>query len=219
MPQWRDVDRTAFEPPSDPLRAKERPRNRRTEPAAAVMAPFGPVEAFPADEVVGIRLPKPWGAHSRAYPQPQVLGPGVEVYAEFVRVVGRRVTISGHLPLDDDGAVCGPYGRVGVDITLEQARRSAERVMLGIFASLVRELGTLDRVGTWVRLFGMVNGGPGFSDYPSVINAASRLVYDVFGREAGKHSRVAIGVGGLPFDVPVEIEAELELAIDDGHML
>jgi hypothetical protein len=133
------------------------------------------------------------------------------VYAEFVRIVGRRATISGHLPLDDDGAVSGPFGRVGAEVTLEQAQACAARAMLGIFASLVREIGTLDRVAAWVRLFGMVSAAPEFHDYPSVVNGASRLVYDVFGSDVGRHSRVAIGIAGLPFNVPVEVEAEVEL--------
>jgi len=162
-------------------------------------------------EEIGCRLPAPWTLGGRADAVPRVLGPGVDVYAEFVRVTGRRVTISGHLPIDDLGAVCGPFGRVGEAVTLEQASEAARRVMLGIFASLVRELGTLDRIGSWVRLFGMVNSAPGFRDYPAVINGASRLVYEVFGPDAGRHSRVAIGVAGLPFDAPVEIEAEAEL--------
>jgi hypothetical protein len=120
--------------------------------------------------------------------------------------------ISGHLPLNDAGAVCGPYGRVGAEVTLEQAQDCAARAMLGIFASLARELGTLDRIAGWVRLFGMVSASPDFRDYPSVINGASRLVYDVFGRDAGRHSRVAIGIAGLPFNVPVEVEAEVWLS-------
>jgi len=158
---------------------------------------------------LGIQLPRPWGSTGDS--GPRVLGPGVAVYAEFVRVVGRRVMISGHLPLDDSGAVSGPYGRVGAQVTLEQAQACASRAMLGIFASLTRELGTLDRIAAWVRLYGMVSATPEFRDYPSVINGASRLVYDVFGHDVGRHSRVAIGIAGLPFDVPVEIEAEAEL--------
>src|SRR5882724_10576143 len=90
---------------------------------------------------LGIQLPTAWAPDSRSGPLPRVLGANVEVYAEFVRVVGRRATISGHLPVDDDGAVCGPFGRVGVDVTVEQARSSARRAMLGILASLARELG------------------------------------------------------------------------------
>jgi hypothetical protein len=163
-------------------------------------------------EALGIKLPKPWALASGTTPGSRALGPGVEACAEFVRIVDRRATISGHLPLNDAGAVTGPFERVGAGVTLEQAQACAARAMLGIFASLVREIGTLDRVAAWVRIFGMVNATPEFHDYPSVINGASRLVYDVFGNDVGRHSRVAIGVAGLPFNAPVEIEAEVLLS-------
>ncbi len=165
---------------------------------------------------LGLTLPDPWGS-SAVSPMPRPLGPGVAVYAEFVRVVGCRAIVSGHLPIADDGTVCGPFGRVGVEVSADQAYASARRAMLGIFASLVRQLGTLDRVRAWVRLGGLVSGGPGFRDYPAVINGASRLVYDIFGPDAGRHARIAIGVGGLPFDAPVEIEAEVELGDGRGE--
>jgi enamine deaminase RidA (YjgF/YER057c/UK114 family) len=168
-------------------------------------------------ERLGIRLPRPWGSRTGG-PAPRVdqstplaLGPGVKVFAEFVRVVGRRVLISGHLPINANGEVDGPFGRVGGQVSVEQAEACAERVILGIFASLIRELGTLDKISAWVRLHGMVSAVPEFHEFPRVINAASRLVYEVFGDDVGRHSRVAIGVGGLPFNAPVEIEAELEL--------
>jgi enamine deaminase RidA (YjgF/YER057c/UK114 family) len=170
---------------------------------------------------LGLVLPKPWGsvpgraqprdASENGAPAPLVLGPGVKVHAEFVRVVGRRVIISGHLPIDAEGRVSGPFGRVGAEVPVEAAEEAARRVALGIFASLVRALGSLDRVGAWLHLYGMVNAAPDFHDYPRVINPASRLVYEVFGDEVGKHARIAIGVGGLPFNAPVEIAAELEL--------
>ncbi len=171
---------------------------------------------------LGIRLPRPWGSAADQQPPriatvgdrltPLALGRDVKVYAEFVRVVGRRVMVSGHLPINANGEVDGPYGRVGHAVSVEQAESSAQRAMLGIFASLIRQLGTLDTISAWVRLYGMVNATPDFHDFPRVINAASQIVYKVFGDEIGRHSRVAIGVGGLPFDAPVEIEAELELA-------
>jgi enamine deaminase RidA (YjgF/YER057c/UK114 family) len=162
-------------------------------------------------EALGLKLPKPWSQATSSVRGTRILGPGVEACAEFVRIVDRRVTISGHLPLNDDGAVTGPFERVGAGVTLEQAQSCAARAMLGIFATLVHEIGTLDRVAAWIRIFGMVNAVPDFHDYPSVINPASRLVYDVFGNDIGRHSRLAIGVAGLPFNAPVEIEAEVLL--------
>lgn len=170
---------------------------------------------------LGLTLPKPWGsAPGKAEPRVTslgdpllqlALGPDVKVYAEFVRVSGRRVLVSGHLPINENGEVAGPFGKVGGAVDVEQAEACARRVMLGIFASLVREIGSLDRISKWLKLYGMVNAAPEFHDFPRVINAASRLVYEVFGHDIGKHARVAIGVGGLPFNAPVEIEAELEL--------
>jgi enamine deaminase RidA (YjgF/YER057c/UK114 family) len=154
---------------------------------------------------LGIKLPRPW-----------LLPPGFVANAQYVRVVGRRVTISGHMPIDNEGKFSGPFGRVGAEVTLEQAQLCSERIMLAIFASLVRELGSLDRIGAWVRLFGMVVAAPDFRDYPAVINGATRVLYDVFGEDAGRHSRVAVAVAGLPLDTPVEIEAEAELADDLG---
>jgi enamine deaminase RidA (YjgF/YER057c/UK114 family) len=166
-----------------------------------VMKPISPRMSPTAQlQKLGIKLPQPW-----------VLPPGFVANAQYVRVLGRRVTISGHMPIDDHGRFSGPYGRVGAEVTLDEARFCAERVMLGIFASLVRELGSLDRIGAWVRLFGMVVATPEFQDYPAVINGATELVYRVFGPEAGRHSRVAIAVAGLPLRAPVEIEAEAEL--------
>jgi enamine deaminase RidA (YjgF/YER057c/UK114 family) len=189
-----------------------------------IMSDHALVKLKPSERLtrLGIQLPKPWGS-SPASHRPRVaiagdqlaplaLGPGVKVYAEFVRVVGNRVLVSGHLPINANGEVIGPYGRVGSTVTTEQAESCAQCVMLGIFASLIRELGTLDKIAAWVRLYGLVNAAPDFYDFPRVINAASRLVYEVFGEEVGRHSRLAIGVGGLPFNSPVEIEAELELA-------
>ena len=147
---------------------------------------------------LGIRLPKPWA-----------ITPTSE--AAFVRVVGRRVMVSGHLPLDDEGRICGPFGRIGADLNEDEAVHAAERAMLGIFASLVREIGSLDRIGAWIQLFGMVCAEPSFKGYPKVIDGASRLVNQVFGPRVGRHSRVAVAVAGLPFNAPVEVQAELEL--------
>jgi enamine deaminase RidA (YjgF/YER057c/UK114 family) len=81
---------------------------------------------------------------------------------------------------------------------------------LSIFASLKQELGDLDRVPGWVKALGLVNCSPGFSKTPAVINGFSELILDVWG-EAGNHARSAIGASELPFDVPVEVEAIVEI--------
>ncbi|MBU6478640.1 MAG: RidA family protein, partial [Xanthomonadaceae bacterium] len=80
--------------------------------------------------------------------------------------------------------------------------------MLG---SLRRELGDLDRVKHWVRVFGMVNSAPGFNRQPAVINGFSDLILQLWGDDAGAHARSAVGMAELPFDIPVEIEAEVEI--------
>ena len=125
--------------------------------------------------------------------------------------------VSGHVPLDAKGNVVGPFGKVGTEISLLQAQEAARLATLAIFASLQRAIGDLDRIGAWLRVYGMVNSAPRFTQYPQVMNGASHLiydvfVYDVFGQAIGDHARVAIGVAGLPWNVPVEIEAELEMA-------
>jgi enamine deaminase RidA (YjgF/YER057c/UK114 family) len=80
--------------------------------------------------------------------------------------------------------------------------------MLG---SLERELGTLDRITGWLRVFGMVNSAPGFSQQPTVINGFSHLILDVFGPNVGRHARSAVGMAALPFEIPVEVEAEVSI--------
>ncbi len=80
--------------------------------------------------------------------------------------------------------------------------------MLG---SLQRELGTLERVSAWLRVLGMVNVAPGTTQLAAVVNGFSHLVIEVYGRERGMHSRSAVGMAELPFGVPVEIEAEVEI--------
>lgn len=128
----------------------------------------------------------------------------------WVRVVGKRVTISGHGPTQQDGSIAGPFGKVGRELSLEQGYEAAKLTALGMLASLRRELGSLDHL-TWLRAFGMVNAAPGFQSMPAVINGFSDVILSVFGPERGQHSRSAIGVAELPFGIPVEIEAELVL--------
>ena len=127
----------------------------------------------------------------------------------WVRVVGDRALVSGHGPLNPDGNLTEKRGKVGRDLTSEEAYEAVRLTALAVLASLKRELGELDRVRAWVRAFGMVNAAPGFNNTPSVINGFSDLVVELYGRERGSHARSAIGVAELPFDIPVEIEAEV----------
>lgn len=144
-------------------------------------------------------------------PPPLALPPGMVLPFPWVRVVGSRALVSGHAPLNPDGTLAGPFGKVGQDVTLEQAQASARLVGLAILSSLQRELGSLDRIAAWVRVFGMVSSAPGFGQQPAVINGFSELILEVFGATVGAHARSAVGMAELPFNLPVEIEAEVEL--------
>ncbi len=130
-----------------------------------------------------------------------------------VRVRGTRALIAGHGPQAPDGSLAGPFGKVGADISAEQAYNAARLTALSMLGSLQRELGSLDRISAWLRVFGMVNAAPGFREEPRVINGFSDLILEVFGPEVGQHARSAIGVAELPWSIPVEVEAEVE--IDD----
>lgn len=144
-------------------------------------------------------------------PAPMVLPPGVSLPFPWVRVHGHRAFISGHGPLNADGSLAGPLGKVGLEVTPEQAQVAARLVGLSILASLKRELGDLDRVTAWLRVLGMVNSAPGFNRQPDVINGFSNLIISLYGAERGRHARSAVGMAQLPFDIPVEIEAEVEI--------
>ena len=144
-------------------------------------------------------------------PPALALPPGMVLPFPWVRVVGSRALVSGHAPLNPDGSLAGPFGKVGQDVTLEQAQASARLVGLAILGSLRRELGSLDRIAAWTRVFGMVSSAPGFGQQPAVINGFSELILEVFGATVGAHARSAVGMAELPFNLPVEIEAEVEL--------
>ena len=146
----------------------------------------------------------------------QLPGP-VQVPAEvklpfaFVRVRGSRAYISGHGPQNVDGTLAPPFGKVGAEVSLEAGYRAAQLTALSVLASLKRELGDLERVMAWLRVFGMVNSAPDFKQQPQVINGFSDLILELYGPERGSHARSAIGVAGLPFGIPVEVEAEVEI--------
>ena len=130
------------------------------------------------------------------------------------RVSGGRVYISGHGPLNPDGSFAEPLGKVGREVTLEQAQLAAQRTALAILASLKRELGDLDRIPAWLRIFGKVQTAPGFQQTPAVNNGCYDLLLNLFGPEVGAHARSAVGMAELPFNIPVEIEAEVAIAAE-----
>jgi len=147
---------------------------------------------------------------------PATLQTGSAVRLPFaqVRVYGGRAYISGHGPLNPDGTFAEPLGKVGREVTREQAYLAAQQTALAILASLKRELGDLDRISAWLRVFGMVQTAPGFQQTPAVINGCSDLLLDLFGPEIGAHARSAVGLAELPFNIPVEIEAEVAIAAE-----
>lgn len=122
-------------------------------------------------------------------------------------VDGSIVHVGGHGPIAGDHVV---RGKVGADLTLEQAQQAARMTGLSILATLNAELGDLDRIERFLKVFGMVNCAPGFNQTPAVINGCSDLLVDVFG-EAGRHTRSAVGMAELPFDIAVEIELSARL--------
>jgi enamine deaminase RidA (YjgF/YER057c/UK114 family) len=150
-------------------------------------------------------------AQGLVLPEPIQVPAGVVLPFSWVRVRGDRAYVSGHIALNAYGTIAEPLGKVGAELSPEEGYQAARLVGLAMLASLKRELGDLDRVGAWLRAFGMVNAAPGFDNYPVVINGFTELILDLYGPERGDHSRSAVGMGGLPFGTPVEVEAEVEI--------
>jgi len=144
-------------------------------------------------------------------PAPLALPPGVRLPFAQVRVRGNRAYLAGHGPQAPDGALAPPFGKVGAQVSVQEGYQAARLTALSLLASLTRALGDLDRVSAWLRVFGMVNSAPDFTQQPAVINGFSDLILELYGPDAGLHSRSAVGMAALPFDMPVEIEAEVEI--------
>ena len=144
-------------------------------------------------------------------PEPLKIPPGVDVPLSMVRIVGKRVLISGHGPQSPDGGIAQPLGRVGAEVSEDEAKNAAHLTALSMIATLKRELGDLGRIAQWVRVFGMVNSAPEFVGQTPVINTFSNTIIEVFGGNVGLAARSAVGMAALPFGIPVEVEAECEL--------
>ncbi len=142
-------------------------------------------------------------------PDPMKLPPGVILPFESVHVIGNQAYISGHIALNKDGSFMEPFGKVGAEVSLEEGYEAAKFTALSILASLERTIGDLDRVTHWVKALGMVNGALDFNQFPAVINGFSDLILSLY-EEKGKHARSAVGLAGLPFNSPVEIEAQIQ---------
>ena len=133
----------------------------------------------------------------------------VAVYKPLV-IVDRMAYVSGHGPLRTDKSLI--TGVVGRDLTLEEGKAAARQVGLAILATLRDQLGSLDQVQRLVKILGMVNSAPNFFDHPQVINGCSELFAEVFGADFGVGARSAVGMGSLPGNIAVEIEAIFEIA-------
>ena len=143
---------------------------------------------------LGVTLPEPTEA--------------VATYTPF-RVVGDMVYVAGQGPAFDAGAKV--FGKLGEDLTIEEGARAARLTALNILAQAKAACGgNLDRIVQWVRLTGYVNSADDFVDQPKVINGASDLLVEVFGKR-GLHARAAVGVNALPFNIAVEIEASFQI--------
>ncbi len=134
--------------------------------------------------------------------------PPVANYVNAVRS-GKLLFLAGKGPSAVDGL--RPMGKLGREFSVEQGYKFARSTGLALLAVMKAELGSLDRVARVVKLLGMVNGVPEFSDQPKVINGCSDLLVEVFG-ERGRHARSAVGMGSLPNGIPVEIEVIVEVA-------
>jgi enamine deaminase RidA (YjgF/YER057c/UK114 family) len=150
-----------------------------------------------ADKIaaMGLKMPKPAAA------------------ANYIMAnrVGNTIFTAGHLPQPAEGDLI--VGKVGKDLDTEQAYDAARLVALNLCATLEKELGSLDRVKKFVKLTAFVNCVDGFPGQPQVVNGASDFLGEVFG-DAGVHSRSAVGTNSLPLNVPVEIEAIVEVHED-----
>jgi enamine deaminase RidA (YjgF/YER057c/UK114 family) len=143
---------------------------------------------------LGIELPAP--------------NPAVGSYVGAV-TVGNIVFVSGHGPYED-----GEYvykGKLGREVDVPTGQAAARLTILNLLASLKAEIGELDRVRRVVKLLVLVNSDPEFGEQPQVANGASDLLVQIFGPERGPHARSAIGMGALPFAIPVEIEGIFEV--------
>ena len=143
---------------------------------------------------------------------PEVTGPppGVRISMRMARRSGNLLYLSGNGPLRDGQPAY--RGKVGREVTLEEAYDAAKLTGLNLLAVIQAELGDLERVAAFVKTLGFVNSAPGFTQQPQVLNGFADLIVDLYGEERGLHARSAVGMAALPFDIPVEIETIVEVA-------
>lgn len=138
-------------------------------------------------------------------PAPSPLG----VYKPCL-IDGKYLYVSGHGTVQSDGSLI--IGRVGQDLDMEQAKLAARQVGLAILATIRKNIGSFNNINRVIKVLGMVNCVPTFEKHPYVINGCSELFAQVWGTENGVGVRSAVGMGSLPDNIPVEIEALFELA-------
>jgi hypothetical protein len=139
-------------------------------------------------------------------PAPKPLG----VYKPFL-IDGHHAYLSGHGTVKSDGTLI--IGKVGIDLNADEAKLAARQVGLAMLATLKNNLGSLNKIKRVIKVLGMVNAVPEFARHPFVINGCSELFAEVWGTENGVGVRSAVGMGSLPDNIPVEIEALFELNI------
>jgi enamine deaminase RidA (YjgF/YER057c/UK114 family) len=124
----------------------------------------------------------------------------------------KHIYVSGHLPVNTDVTLI--KGKIGQDIDMEKGKLAARQAGLSILSTLINNLGSLNRIKRVIKVVGMANTTTDFEKHPYVINGCSELFASVFGMENGVGVRSAVGMGSLPENVPVEIEAIFELKAD-----
>ena len=130
------------------------------------------------------------------------------VYKPFL-VVGNLAYVSGHGPLLPGKNLI--IGRIGEGLTMEEGKLAARQVGLTIIATLKENLGSLNKIKRVIKVLGMVNCTPDFEKHPFIINGCSELFAQVWGEDNGVGVRSAVGMGSLPDNIPVEVEAMFEL--------
>ena len=146
-----------------------------------------------------------------ALPAAMRFPPSLRLSWRQVRVVGSRAIIAGHGPRAADGTPFGKPGKVGRDLSVEEGYEAAKATGLAILGDLKREIGDLDRVVSWSRVFGMVNSAPGFVGQAAVVDGFTDLMIALFGDEAAICPRAVMGAAELALNAPVIIEGEVEI--------
>ncbi len=137
-------------------------------------------------------------------PAPKPLG----VYKPYL-IDGNHLYVSGHGPFKTDGTLI--IGQIGLDMDIEEGKVAAQQVGLSILSTIVNGIGNLDKIKRVIKVLGMVNCTANFKKHPYIINGCSELFKKVWGEENGVGVRSAVGMGSLPDNIPVEIEALFEL--------